>query len=228
MNRKLMILAVLILLVCPVWAGDTAIFVDLGFSTDGGTYMFGQYGVQSGTLRPWADLCVVDVSSNSFVPGGRLSYVHDSPVIAGHDGSGALYRVLARNTALVDRYRVGFLLQGQLLYVSMENGILSGPETIEFRDFEKAASFRATLTSGGSGMEGSSFSIRLERRHGDGSVKTYTAGSAGIKRPGIISYRIRRVFAAPRNGALVFVIEMSKQNPGGGTDLRYMVETLKL
>ncbi|GHV85134.1 hypothetical protein AGMMS50230_07420 [Spirochaetia bacterium] len=247
MKSKVM-LPVLIFSACLLWAGDTAVFVDLGFSSDGSTYMFGQYGVQSETLKPWADLCVVDVASNSFVPGGKISYVHDGAVTAGHDGSGALYRVLARNTALADRYRIAYLLQGHPLYVSMENGALVGGETIEFRDFEKAASFRANLTdsasaagsgtdAAGSGTDaagsgtnaaGSSFVINLERRNSDGSVRSYTVGNAAIRRPGISAYRIRRVLAAPRNSALIFVIEMKKQNADGSSDIRYMVETLKL
>jgi predicted secreted protein len=228
MNKKFILLAFLFFLACILWAGDTAVFVDLGFSADGRTYMFGQYGVQSGTLRPWAELYAVDVQSNSFVPGGKISYTHDGPVVAGHDGAGALYRIIARNTSLADRYNVSYLLQGQLLYVSIENGVSPGGETIEFRDFEKADSFRATLVSSGFGTEGSSFSISLQRINRDGSTRTYTAGNAGIKRPGIVSYRIRRVLAAPRNGSLIFVIEMKKQNPDGSTDIRYMVETLKL
>jgi len=229
MNKKLILLAALFLLACVLWAGDTAVFVDLGFSADGRTYMFAQYGVQSGTLRPWAELYAVDVQSNSFVPGGKISYTHDGSVVAGHDGSGALYRVIARNTSLADRYNVSYLLQGQLLYVSMENGIGSGGETIEFRDFEKADSFQATLVGSNLGTAaGSSFSISLQRINRDGSTRTYTVGNASIKRPGIVSYRIRRVLAAPRNGSLIFVIEMKKQNSDGSTDIRYMVETLKL
>jgi predicted secreted protein len=219
---------VLTLLLSALWlhGGDTAVFVDLGFSADGRTYMFGQYGVDPGTLRPWAELAAVDVASNSFVPGGRVGYIHDSAVAAGHDGAGALYRVIARNTALADRCRIGYLLQGHPLYVSMENHVSAGGETIEFRDFEKAASFRAVLRDSAS-PEGSSFVISLERRAVDGSTRTYTAGSASIRRPGIIAYRIRRVLAAP-NGSLVFVIEMKKQNSDGSVDIRYMVETLKL
>jgi predicted secreted protein len=227
MNKKFILLAALFLLACMLWAGDTAVFVDLGFSADGRTYMFGQYGVQSGTLRPWAELYAVDVQSNNFVPGGKISYTHDGSVVAGHDGSGALYRIIARNTTLADRYNVSFLLQGQLLYVSMENGVGPGGETIEFRDFEKADSFRATLVSG-FGTEGSSFSINLQRINRDGSSRNYTVGNAAIRRPGIVSYRIRRVLAAPRNGSLIFVIEMKKQNSDGSTDIRYMVETLRL
>jgi len=230
MNRKLMLLTALIVLSCPLWAGDTAVFVDLGFSADGRIYMFGQYGINQNTLQPWADLCVVDVFSNSFVPGGRITYVHNSPVVAGHDGSGALYRVIARNAALADRYNVSFLFQGHLLYVSMENGANSGNETIEFRDFERADFFRAVLTasSGFGSAADASFFISLERRSSDGSTRNYTVGNAGIKRPGIVSYRIRRVLAAPRSGSLVFVIEMRKRNTDGSTDILYMVETLKL
>ena len=229
MNRKLILLAVMVLLISPLWAQDTAVFVDFGFSADGRTYSFGQYGINADTLRPWAEFCVVDVGSNSFVPGGRINYVHDSPVIAGHDGSGALFRVISRNTALLDRYKIGFLLQGHPLYVSLENGALSGSETVEFRNFETGESYRATLTGSGFGSaSGSSFNIAIERRGKDGSSRTYTAGNAGIRRPGIISYRIRRVLTAPGTGSLVFVIEMKKQNTNGSVDIRYMAETIRL
>jgi predicted secreted protein len=225
MNKKIMLAAALLLLSLLLWAGDTAVFVDLGFSADGKTYMFGQYGVQTDTLRPWADLYVIDVASNSFVPGGRINYMHDSSVMAGRDGSGALYRVIARNTGLADRYNIGYLLQGQLLYVSIENGVPPERETIEF---PVGLSYRAVLTSNVRDSAGSSFSISLERRTDDGSIRCYTVGNAGIKRPGIVSYKICRIFASPRNDALIFVIEMRKRNSSGSTDIRYMVETVRL
>ncbi len=87
-----------------LWAGDSASFVDLGFSPDGGIYMFAQYGVQSGILKPWADLFVVDVARNDFVSGGRISYTHDKPIDAGQDGTAALYRLLTEQAGL----RTGF------------------------------------------------------------------------------------------------------------------------
>jgi len=225
MKNKTLLATALFLLSLPLWAQDTANFVDLGFSPDGKTYMFGQYGVQSDTLRPWADVYVIDIASNNFVPGGRINYVHSESVRAGYDGSGALYRVIARNTALADRYNIGFLLQGPLFYVSVDNGVPPDTETIEF-PFDSA--FRATLTSNTRDSVGSSFSINLERRTGDGSVRRYTVGNAGIKRPGVLSYRISKVISSPRNDALIFIIEMRKKNSGGSTDISYMVETVKL
>ena len=130
-----------------LWAGDIATFVDLGFSPDVKIYMFAHYGVQAENLRPLADLYVVDVPQNNFVTGGRISYTHYRPVVAGQDGSGALYHLLSRNTALSDRYGVNFLHQGQPLYLSLDEGHPALPETIEFRDFEQGASYRATLVS---------------------------------------------------------------------------------
>jgi predicted secreted protein len=212
-----------------LWAGDVAAFVDLGFSPDGKIYMFAQYGVQAGNLRPWADLYVVDVPQNNFVTGGRISYTHDRPVVAGQDGSGALYHLLSRNAALADRYGVNFLHQGQPLYLSLDEDHPALPETIEFRDFEQGFTYRATLISTvegrGEGLR-SSFYINVERTARDGSRKSYVLGTPELQRPRIESYRIRKVVVAPQDGSVIFVIEMKKPVEGGH-DLRYMVEALR-
>jgi predicted secreted protein len=229
---KKMILFILITgfaLSAALWAGDTATFVDLGFSPDGRTYMFAQYGVQSGVLKPWADLFVVDVPRNNFVSGGKFSYIHDKPVVAGQDGSGALYRIITKNNAIADRYGVNFLFQGQPLYISLDGPSAPG-ETIEFRDFENGASYKAALVPSveGSGTSlKSSFYIDLERTGKDGSRKTYTVGTPQLKRPLVASYRIRKVMIAPHDGSMILVIEMKKQN-GADYDIRYMVEALRL
>ena len=211
-----------------LWAGDTATFVDLGFSPDGKVYMFGQYGLQSGTLRPWADLFIVDVLKNNFVSGGRFSYIHDVPVVSGQDGSGALYRLIAQNASMAERYRINYCFQGQPLFVAV-NGE-AGYNPVEFRDFESGANYRAFLVSYVEGSEAnlkSSFFINLERTGRDGSKKNYTIGNPQIKRPLIASYRIRKVMIAPHDGSMIFLIEMRKQE-GDSFNIRYMVEALRL
>ncbi|MDR1325537.1 MAG: DUF2259 domain-containing protein [Treponema sp.] len=213
------------------WTGDIASFVDFGFSSDGLNYMFGQYGVQSQTLNPWAELFVVDVPRNTFVSGGRLSFVHDNPVIAGQDGIGALFRLVSRNTELVNRYGITYLLQGQLLYLSLDTTQPSSTgETIEFRDFERNESYRARLVSTveGSGANlSSSFFITLERTTQTGARRSYTVGTPQVKRPLISAYRIKKVMIAPQGGAMVLVIETSKPT-ADGPDVRYMVETVSI
>ncbi|MDR0623696.1 MAG: DUF2259 domain-containing protein [Treponema sp.] len=230
--RKIFVSAVLILMSAASvsWAGDAASFVDLGFSPDGKIYMFAQYGVQSKTLRPWADLFAVDVPRNNFVSGGKISYVHDNPVLAGQDGSGALYRIISRNAALADQYGVSFLRQGQPLYIALDNDPPYPGESIEFRDFESGNSFRASLVPfvEGSGENlKSSFYINLEHISRSGARKTYVVGTPQLKRPLIASYRIKKVMIAPHDGSIVFVIEMKKQ-ADSGYDIRYMVEAARL
>jgi len=149
-QRKIHLAIVFLIGVTGFLVGDTATFVDLGFSPDGKTYMFGQYGVQSGTLKPWADLFIVDVPKNDFVSGGRFSYVNDGPVVSGQDGSGALYRLIAQNASMAERYRINYCFQGQPLFVDT-NGVnastTSAQVPIEFRDFEINANYRASLVS---------------------------------------------------------------------------------
>ena len=213
-----------------LWPGDTAAFVDLGFSPDGKIYMFGQYGVQSESLKPWADLFIVDVERNNFVSGGRSSFVNDRPVVSGQDGSGALYRLIAQNAALAARYNIDYCFQGQPLFISLDTKPTDRPRTIEFRDFENGAQYKATLVSQveGSGASlRSSFYIDLERTARDGARKTYRVGTPQLRRSLISAYHIRKVMIAPEDGSMIFVIEMII--PDGRTfDVRYMVEAVRL
>jgi predicted secreted protein len=226
----LFFITVLILSAPNLWAGDIASFVDLGFSSDGRTYMFGQYGVQSQTLKPWADLFVVDAARNDFVPGGKISYVHNIPVSGGQDGSGVLYRLISQNTELARRYGVGFLLQGYPLYVSLTNRPETRTETVEFRDFEQNRSYRAVLVTHKEGTGDalrSSFYITLEYTGRDGIKNIRTAGSPEISRARISFYGIKKIMIAPGKRSMVFVIETRKPT-NDSFDVRYMVEVLQL
>jgi len=219
----------LIASVSVLWAGDSASFVDLGFSSDGNIYMFAQYGVKSGLLRPWADLFVVDVTRNDFVPETGISYTHDKPIEAGQDGSSALYRVLTKNTELAERFELSYPHQGQPLYIALSGDPAYEGKIITFRDFVSGVSYKAnlveTVNGSGKGVR-SSFYIKLESVDGEGEVKTFTVGTPGLERPSILSYRIKKVLVAPSGNALVFVIEM-KSYAENGHDIRYMVEALR-
>jgi len=209
-------------------AGDSASFVDLGFSADGSVYMFAQHGVRSGTLYPWADLFVVDVARNDFVPQGRISYTHNKPIDAGQDGSSALYRLLTQNAGLVERYGLSYPHQGQPLYIALNGDPAYDGVTITFRDFVSGVSYRASLVEkiSGSGKNArSSFYITLESAGGEGK-ETFTIGAPQLERASIFSYRIKKVLVAPSGNALIFVIEM-KRHAENGHDIRYMVEALQ-
>ena len=215
-----------------LWAGDTAIFVDLGFSPDGTTYMFAQYGVQSRTLRPWADLFIVDVPRNNFVSGGRVSFAGDRQVVSGRDGSGALYHIIARNAALAERHRIDYTSQGRPIFIALDGSapVAAGRQApIEFRDFETGTSYTATLISQveGSGANlRSAFHINLERTARNGSRQNYTVGTPQHWRPLIASYRIRQVMVDPNENSMILVIEMRRLD-GADVSIRFMVEALR-
>jgi predicted secreted protein len=236
LKRTVLITGALLLCVSGLWAGDSASFVDLGFSSDGRAYMFGQFGVLSPSLKPWAELFVIDVPSNAFVPSGKVAFTQDSPIKAGQDGAGVLYRLISGNSALVSRNGIDFQNQGQPLYVSLATNLPERGETIKFRDFAAKKEYTANLISAteGSGQSvKTSFYINLESRSEAGQAgqagqfKNYTIGSSYTMRPKVIAYNIKKVLVDARGSSLVFVIQMKCADPGGHS-IRYMVETLRL
>jgi predicted secreted protein len=212
-------------------AGDIASFIDLGFSPDNRTYMFAQYGVQSKERKAWADLFVVDIVKNNFVPGGRVSFVHNEPVVVGQDGAGALYQILAKNAALASRYNINYLHQGEVLYIAPEKTVPApATEMVEFRNFRTGDAYRASIVvsvEGAGAALASSFYIDLERTSSNGTKKTYKIGTPQLKRPLVSSYRIKKIIISPKSTAVIMVIEMRKP-ADDNFDIRYMIEAVLL
>jgi predicted secreted protein len=231
LKKTVLILIILLLTsVSALWAGDSAVFVDLGFSPDGRMYMFGQYGVLSPSLRPWADLYVVDVTSNTFAQNGRVSLIESTPIKAGQDGSGILHRLVSNNSNLTNLYRINFQNQGLPLYISRDENPPPRGEKIDFRDFLSGKSYKAQLipTITGSGQSTKSqFYINLEVNSPDGQFKTYKVGTPNFVRQGIVQYNFKRVLIDPSGSSVIFVIEM-KRASDNGFDIRYMVEAVRL
>ena len=107
---------------------------------------------------------------------------------------------------------------------------------IVFKDFEGSSSeqsvfFHIKLTPAfeGSGTQvRSSFVIDLERKNENGDLLSHnTVGNPGIKRKGVSSYKIDRIFSDASGRNLVFVIEKRMEDKNG-TSIRYMVETIRL
>jgi len=224
------VLIIFLISVSALWAGDSAIFVDLGFSPDGRTYMFGQYGVLSPSLRPWAEIFVVDVGRNVFVQNGRASFTQNTPIRAGQDGSGVFHQLVAGNSSLVSRYSINHQNQGLPLYISRDENPPPRGERITFRDFLSVKSYSAqlvpTITGNGQNVR-SQFHINLSETSSTGQVKNYTVGTPAFVRAGVQQYNIKRVVIDSTGSSIIFVIEM-KRFSVGGFDVRYMVEAVRL
>jgi predicted secreted protein len=229
MRKRIGLIAVACILgLYPLMAGDISTFVNLGFSTDSRYFMFGQYGVDEESAKPYADIFLVDVIANKFVDDGVRSEIFDSPVSPGYDALGAIFTLLYDSRFLKETYQIDHLSTGRLVYLYV-NG--KEPKSrLEFRDFKKGYAYVVSLVQkqfGTDAEESSSFHINLSVTDTTGSTKVYTVGLPNYRRIGVLNYRIKQVIFSSDERSLVFVIEKEQQTDQG-INVRYMVETIMI
>ncbi len=225
-------LALLFIFVAMLAAGgDIAMFENLGFSRDARVFLFGQYGIDAESSMPYADVYAVDLSSNSFVPGGvllsdELLGTDDAvPLSLGQDGRGAMFRLIGEAGELIQRYDVNHLSNGRPIYIFVDGD--EPKERIAFRDFNTDTRYSFVLYQEQRGAEDSleaSFHIEFTVTYEDDRSKTVTVGRPGYFRPKVAQYRITQVLLSPDEDFIVIVVE--KQSADGS--IRYMVETARI
>lgn len=208
-------------------AGDSARFQNLGFSEDSRYFMFAQYGASEASGLPYAELYTVDVPNNRFVSGGSQKASYDTAIEPGNDGQGALFNLLEEALPLKKRHGIDHTRSGRLVYILLDG---AEPQSeVEFRDFAEGRKYRITLNqaSAGSGAEiRSSFHLVVTITESSGTMKSHTVGLPDYWRPGVERYRIKQVLLAPDDRSVVLVIEREERD-GAGSNIRYMVETLR-
>ncbi len=225
--RKALCIALCFTAAVIVYAGDIANFINIGFSTDGSRFVFGQHGITDGDYRAYADIYCVDVPSNRFIPGGTFSTA-PTAATSGKDGTEVFSGLRGSIETYLKKLDVDGTKPGRALYVQAQDE--KRPDRLEFRDFETDRVFTVTMHSyaEGSGTSvRSSFYLVLEIVQPDGKTDHHTIGLPGYKRAGVKDYRIRRVVTDDSGSAIVFVIEKILVD-NRGESVRFMVETLKL
>jgi len=91
--RKRIISGLLMITGFFLFAGDVARFVDIGFSADGKTYFFGQYGKIDNKFLPYAEIYAVDVKKNDFIKTFKTEGTSQM-----QNGSSIYEELLAKNT----------------------------------------------------------------------------------------------------------------------------------
>jgi predicted secreted protein len=208
-------------------AGDIALFVNLGFSSDSKYFMFGQYGILEKSSTPWAASYIIDVRANAYTPRGENQFSSAQPVEPGASAVGALLNTLDDSMAQ-KKYRIDHLLTGRLLYVLIDGQ--QAPDTIEFRDFPSGRSYKVSLIQGtgtSDSYPSASFSLAITIVQKDGKTRALTAGNSAYRRPGVRAYHIKQIILAPDDSSLVFLIQKDEQDTHGN-NIRYMVETVRV
>ena len=228
MAKKVPLTLCILLVALAGWAGDVALFVNLGFSTDGKYFMFGQHGILEKTSYPYAELYIVDVAANAFASQGVKKVSYTRGVEPGSSGLGALLNALGDAAAQKRQYRVDHLVTGRLLYLLVDG--VPPLETLEFRDFQAGTRYAVTLVQTSSTRDGqpaAAYSLKVSVTGKDGTAKAYTVGDASFARAGVKAYRVKQVILGPDEASLVFVIQKDEAD-GQGVNVRFMVETVRL
>jgi predicted secreted protein len=225
--KKVRIALAMCLLILPAFAivaGDSAVFVNLGFSDKGDYFMFAQYGVSS---NPYAETYIVETAKNAYVKNGTAKKSYSVTLQPGQDPAGALYLLIGDQQKVVSKYGINHLRQGRLLYLLMNGD--APTDTLNFRDFATNNSYSITMKqkSEAGTTPKSSFGIDVKRTPVTGPVESYTVGNPQTVRDGVKGYKIRRIVVSPDEKSLVFIIEKEIAD-NDGSSIRYMIETVPL
>jgi predicted secreted protein len=216
-----------------VFAGDVAVFTDIGFSDDGQTYIFGQYGKKDKTYQAWADIFTVNVAKNEYVKNEVFSTT-PSKETANLTGKTAFDLLAKKAEWKTAKYNCKPASGATLLYVRSDE-TKKPTDEIVFKDFESSTEekevyyhIKLVPTYTGSGKKVSSkYYINLEKQDGDGNVLFQKkVGTPDFQRKGISSYKITRIFSDKSGKSIVFIIEKTLEDETG-TSIRYMVETVR-
>lgn len=214
-------------------AGDVAVFEDMGFSSDGKTYVFGQYGKTDVDFQSWAEIFVVDVEANNYVKNEVFRTVPSSATEK-FSGKQTFEELKKKAKVKTDKYELKLCSVDELMYVR-ENEAKKGTEEISFRHFEGSTedqqifyTLNLVPTVTGSGLNvSSSYYIDLVKKDQDGKILDQKkVGTPSVKRKGITDYKIAKIYSNKKMDSLVMIIEKTLVDKTG-TSIRYMVETVK-
>lgn len=228
MRNIFLIFSLIFFAVLHLFGGDTARFVNLGFSGDGKYFMFAQHGFISDAGKAYSDLYIVNVSRNIFVPDGVIQGEFETAIEPGQPSDGALYALLEDSISQKRRYGISYLEKGRPLFIRvMSNKGEDMSRKLQFRDFETGDRYIIELHKTVIGTKKnvkSGFYIDLSIEAKNGTVENFTIGHPQYLREKIAEYSINRILLSPEEKSLVFVI--SKIDVDFNT--RYMIETVKI
>lgn len=233
MKKTLFCVAFALLTTAAVFAGDAAVFYDMGFSDDGTTYLFGQYGKTDKNYEAWAEIYTVDVARNDYVS-GEVYKTAPSKETVNISGKKAFELLKEKNEWKTAKYNCKPCDAETLLYIRSDEN-KDAEDEIVFKDFEGSTDESPVFYSikllpyyEGTGTKTvSSYYILLEKKDNDGNLLfKKVVGNPDIKRKGISSYKINRIYTDKNAKGLVFIIEKTLEDDKG-TSIRYMVETLR-
>ncbi|MCR5436043.1 MAG: DUF2259 domain-containing protein [Treponema sp.] len=234
MRKALLSMIICLTTVFALFAGDVANFVDMGFTQDGKSYVFAQYGRTDKKYQGWAEIYTVNISENDFVDGGVFR-TNPSAVTAEKTGNEVFEALQAKSFYYFKNLNCQKTEPEQILYVC-DDAEKSGTDKIIFKDFASAdidnqitynIQLVPTIIGSGKSVK-SSFYILVEKKDAAGNIiSTTKVGNPSIVRKGISGYKIERILCDKTKKNFIFVVEKHLEDESG-LSIRYMVEASKI
>ena len=231
--KKYIIGFVFILSSFLLFAGDVAAFEDIGFSADGKTYLFGEYGITDKNFQGYAEIYAVDIAKNDFLPNG-IYKTNPSVATTGKSGITVYEALKEKHKNWLNSFKATPAPLDDVLYIK-PNDSKSNTETVSVTDFvhtsqENPITYNFTLVPFFEGTGAnlvSSFYIVVEKLDKDGKVlDKVVAGTPDVKRKQISSYSIEKILCSPNAESFIIIVEKRSEENGVPT-IRYMVETFQ-
>lgn len=234
MNKHLFTSLLMIAIAAFAFGGDVAAFEDIGFSEDGNTYIFAQYGITDKNFQGYAEIYTVDIAENDFVPSGIFKTPPSENTVS-ISGTSIFQKLMDKNRSYINKYNPKPAEIKDILY-EKPNDLKSGEEKIVVTDFEHSTrpntiTYTFTLVPFYEGKGEnlySSFYIVVEKTDKSGKLlEKKVVGTPDIKRHKISSYAIEKIMCTPDAKNFIIVVEKRSEENGVPT-IRYMVEAFQL
>lgn len=207
----------------PEATGEFSNFEIIGFNDSSTYFSFAEYGTTNNN-NPFANLFIIDIASNAFVPNGKFSRTYNESFSIEEKGAGALYSQLLQAGPQLRKYNINTLNTGRLIYVLLDGENTYQP--LQFEDYASNIKYEIMLHQNGSGntIQGATqLEITINNQ---GNIIYKKVGSPTFSR-NVDHYKIRSIYTSLDNSALVFVIEKIAYNKYGEANISFMVETTK-
>ncbi|MBP5251913.1 MAG: DUF2259 domain-containing protein [Treponema sp.] len=217
----------------PSYAGDSAAFEDLGFSQDGRTYVFAQYGKTDKKFQAWAEIYTVDVEKNEFVK-NEVYKLEPSKKTSEISGKRAIDELKEKSLWKYSKYNLKPNSASNIIYIR-ENEQKDAESEIVFQSFDEKDKEGGIFyhvkvcpeINGKDTSVKSKFYISLKKVREDGTeLGSWKVGTPALSRRGISSYTIDKIYLSDDLRSLVIVVQKTLEDDTG-TSIRYMVETLR-
>ena len=208
------------------FSGDIAVFKDLGFSQDGKSYAFAQYGITDKDFVPYGEIYTIDIAKNEYIPKG----VFKKTAASFKNGEEIFSHLAEKNKAFLAKYKFSPISLDDTLYIS--SGTKKNSASIRVKDFSSTENIYYNINLvpfvEGKGKNcSSSFYIVIEKQDENGkTLAKKVAGTPSVKRKGVSGYAIETIYHNPKNNNFIFIVEKQIQTDSG-ISVRYMAEALE-